>query len=107
MRFQGDVNISMADAVGPTKSAAKTAKTDASKVSKKKPDPEGLKLIEEGDKAMEAKDFGKAIELYNAGQKACESSAVQATAKPKPAKEPKESKPNAAAGQPAPEEVKE
>ena len=35
-----------------SKAAAKSAKTDAGKAAKKRPDPEGVKLIEQGDAAM-------------------------------------------------------
>ena len=48
-----------------SKAAAKSAKTDAGKAAKKRPDPEGLKLIEQGDAAMAEKDFAKAIQLFN------------------------------------------
>ena len=42
----------MADAGGGvSKGAAKSAKTDAGKAAKKRPDPDGLKLIEAGDAA--------------------------------------------------------
>jgi glutaminyl-tRNA synthetase len=71
---------------GGTKSAAKNARTDAVKASKKKPDPEGLALLEDGDKAMAEKDFAKATELFVAAREKCESSTT-AAAVPKAKKE--------------------
>jgi len=73
-----------------SKSGAKTAKTDAVKASRKRPDPEGLRLIEEGEKAFEAKDFVAATERFVAAKAACDASTVQATAKPKKEKPPAE-----------------
>ena len=88
----------MADAGGGvSKGAAKSAKTDAGKAAKKRPDPEGLKLIEAGDAAMAAKDFAKAVELFEAAKAKCESSTVTAEKKPKEPKAPKEPKPPKAA----------
>jgi len=66
-----------------SKAAAKNAKADAAKVAKKKPDPDGLKLIEAGDAAMNEKNFEKAIELFTAAKDKCESSTVAAVAKEK------------------------
>ena len=54
-----------------SKAAAKNAKADAGKAAKKKPDPDGLKLIEEGDAAMNEKNFEKAIELFTAAKEKC------------------------------------
>ena len=70
-----------------SKSAAKNAKADAGKASKKKPDPEGLKLVEEADKAFEAKDFEKAVALYIEAKEKCDSSGVAAVGKEKKPKE--------------------
>ena len=85
----------MADAPpegGVSKSAVKAAKADAGKAAKKKPDPEGLKLIEQGDAALAAKDLEKALALFKEAEAACKNSAVEAVAKEKPKKEaaPKE-----------------
>ena len=49
---------------GVTKSAVKNAKTDAQKAAKKKPDPEGLKLIEASEAALAAKELEKALALF-------------------------------------------
>ena len=59
------------DRCSMSKSGAKTAKTDAVKASRKRPDPEGLRLIEEGEKAFEAKDFVAATERFVAAKAAC------------------------------------
>ena len=77
-----------------SKAAAKNAKADAGKAAKKKPDPDGLKLIEEGDAAMNEKNFEKAIELFTAAKEKCEASTVAAVAKEKKEAPPAE---NAAA----------
>ena len=71
-----------------SKAAAKNAKTDAGKAAKKRPDPEGLKLIEQGDAAMADKDFAKAIELFTQAKTCCESSSVETVAKEKKPKAP-------------------
>jgi len=80
----------MTEEVGTvSKSAAKNAKDKAGKVSKKRPDPEGLALIAKADAAFEAKDFGTALELYQKAKDICESSTVEVAAKekkPKPEK---------------------
>eukprot|EP00966_Prymnesium_polylepis_P155471 3591168-Prymnesium_polylepis.1 len=83
--FGRDTSLSSAaaDAATMSKSAAKNAKADAGKASKKRPDPEGLKLIEEGDKAFEAKDFEKAVALFTEAKAKCEASTVEAVAKEK------------------------
>jgi glutaminyl-tRNA synthetase len=75
----------MSEGIG-SKSAAKNARGDAVKASKKKPDPEGLALLEDGDKAMAEKDFAKAVELFVAAKAKCESSTT-AVAAPKAKKE--------------------
>ena len=77
----------MADAAGgATKSSAKSAKSDAQKFYKKKPDPEGAKLIEQGEEALKAGDFDKAKALFDKATEVCKSSTAQAE---KPKKEPK------------------
>jgi len=78
----------MADAApgGATKSSAKSAKGDAQKYFKKKPDPEGAKLIEQGEEALKASDFNKAKELFDKATELCKNSTAQAE---KPKKEPK------------------
>ena len=53
---------------------------------KKKPDPEGAKLIEQGEEALKAGDFGKAKGLFDAATELCKASTAQAE---KPKKEPK------------------
>jgi len=85
-----------------SKSGAKTAKTDAVKASRKRPDPEGLRLIEEGEKAFEAKDFVAATERFVAAKAACDASTVQATAKPKKEKPPPAEKEAVADKEPKP-----
>jgi len=69
-----------------SKSAAKNAKADAAKASKKKPDPNGLELIEQADAAFDAKDFEKAVSLYISAKEICEASAVAVVSKEKKAK---------------------
>ena len=71
-----------------SKAAAKSAKTDAGKAAKKRPDPEGVKLIEQGDAAMAEKDFAKAIELFTQAQASCAASTVDVVAKDKKPKAP-------------------
>ena len=71
-----------------SKAAAKNAKTDAGKAAKKRPDPEGLKLIEQGDAAMTEKDFAKAVDLFNQAKASCEASCVEVVAKEKKPKAP-------------------
>ena len=71
-----------------SKAAAKSAKTDAGKAAKKRPDPEGLKLIEQGDAAMAEKDFAKAIQLFTQAQACCAASTVDVVAKEKKPKAP-------------------
>ncbi len=79
----------MADeAGGASKSAAKSAKTDAGKAAKKKPDPEGLALIAKADAAMAAKDFAEAIRLYQEGEAKCRASSASAAPKEKKPKPP-------------------
>ena len=75
-----------ASAGGATKSSAKSAKSDAQKFYKKKPDPEGAKLIEQGEEALKAGDFDKAKALFDKATEVCKSSTAQAE---KPKKEPK------------------
>ncbi|KAL1505024.1 hypothetical protein AB1Y20_008785 [Prymnesium parvum] len=70
-----------------SKSAAKNAKTDAVKASKKRPDPEGIEIIAQGDAAFEAKDFEKAIALYTEAKAKCDSSSVEFVSKEKKPKE--------------------
>ena len=71
-----------------SKAGAKSAKTDAGKAAKKRPDPEGVKLIEQGDAAMAEKDFAKAIELFTQAQASCAASTVDVVAKDKKPKAP-------------------
>ena len=90
----------MADAPagGATKSGAKNAATDAKKAAKKKPDPEGLKLIEDAEAAFKTNDFEKAVALYKEAEAKCKASTAEAAPKEKKEKAPKESKqPDAAA----------
>ena len=65
---------------GASKSAAKEAAKNAKKAANKKPDPEGLKLIEEGEAALTAKDLAKAIELFSQAEAKCKASSVEAVA---------------------------
>ena len=71
-----------------SKAAAKNAKTDAGKAAKKRPDPDGVKLIEQGDAAMADKDFAKALELFTEAKERCEASSVEVVAKEKKPKAP-------------------
>ena len=64
-------------------SGAKKAKSGYEKVAKKKPDPEGLKLGEEAQAALTAKDFAKAKELFEKAQALCEASEAKAVKAPK------------------------
>ena len=82
----------MADtpAGGATKSGAKTAKADAQKFSKRRPDPVGLAKLEEGDAALKAGDFTAAKALFDQAAEICKTSSVTGEKK---AKEPKEVKP--------------
>ncbi len=57
---------------GVTKSAAKKAKSEAEKYFKKKSDPEGQALIEQGDAALKENDLARAIELYNKATAVCQ-----------------------------------
>ena len=79
----------------PSKSAVKNAKTDASKAAKKRPDPQGLALIEQADAAMGMKELSRALELYQQAKAVCEASSTMAAPKEKRSKE---KKPDAAAG---------
>ncbi|KAJ1492950.1 hypothetical protein T484DRAFT_1769852 [Baffinella frigidus] len=80
---------------GVTKSGAKTAKSDAQKFSKRRPDPAGLAKLEEGDAALKAGDFTAAKALFDQAADICKNSSVTGEKK---AKEPKEAKPAADAG---------
>ena len=71
-----------------SKAAAKNAKTDAGKAAKKRPDSEGVKLIEQGDAAMADKDFAKALELFTQAKARCEASSVEVVSKEKKPKAP-------------------
>ena len=56
---------------GVSKTAVKNAKADAGKAAKKKPDPEGLALLEAGEKAMVMKDLEKALALFKEAEAKC------------------------------------
>ena len=73
---------------GASKKAVKKAKDDAVKASNKKPDPEGLKLIEEAEAALTAKDLDKALALFKEAEAKCKASSVEAVAKEKKPKAP-------------------
>jgi len=75
---------------GVTKSAAKKAKSEAEKFFKKKSDPEGQALIEQGDAAMKEGDLAKAVELYNKATAVCQASTAEGVKKTKAPKEAKE-----------------
>mmetsp|Transcript_58856 Transcript_58856/g.139034 ORF Transcript_58856/g.139034 Transcript_58856/m.139034 type:complete len:703 (+) Transcript_58856:71-2179(+) len=87
---------------GVTKSGAKTAKSDAQKFSKRRPDPAGLAKLEEGDAALKAGDFTAAKALFDQAADICKNSSVTGEKK---AKEPKEAKP-AADAEPAVEPMR-
>eukprot|EP00286_Rhodomonas_abbreviata_P008527 CAMPEP_0181328332 /NCGR_PEP_ID=MMETSP1101-20121128/22648_1 /TAXON_ID=46948 /ORGANISM="Rhodomonas abbreviata, Strain Caron Lab Isolate" /LENGTH=95 /DNA_ID=CAMNT_0023437191 /DNA_START=31 /DNA_END=315 /DNA_ORIENTATION=+ len=82
------------DMGGVTKSAAKKAKSEAEKFFKKKSDPEGQALIEQGDAAMKEGNLAQAVELYNKATAVCQASTADGVKK---VKAPKEEKPAAAA----------
>eukprot|EP00967_Tisochrysis_lutea_P046577 scaffold56582_cov32-Tisochrysis_lutea.AAC.1 len=98
----------MGDAA-PTKSSAKNARAEAVKASKKKADPEGLCLIEQGDAAMADKDFSRAQALFLSAKAACEASTlVSSTPKPKKEKQaPTEKQRAQMAKEAAPEPTRE
>ena len=80
----------MADAApaGATKSGVKNAAADAKKAAKKKPDPEGLKLIEQGEAALAAKELDKALALFKEAEAKCKNSTAEAAPKEKKEKVP-------------------
>ena len=83
--------LAMADgeaAGGASKKGVKKAKDDAVKASTKKPDPEGLKLIEQGEAALAAKDLDAALALFKEAETKCKESKVEAAAKEKKPKAP-------------------
>ena len=81
-----------APAGGATKSGVKNAATDAKKAAKKKPDPEGLKLIEAGEAALAAKELDKALALFKEAEAKCKNSDATAAPKEKKEKAPKPDK---------------
>ena len=72
---------------GASKSAVKAAKADAGKAAKKKPDPEGLALIEQAEAALAAKDLESALSLFKQAEAKCKASSVESVAKEKKPKE--------------------
>jgi len=74
---------------GVSKKSVKKAKGDAEKASNKKPDPEGLALIEQGVAAFEKNELEQALALFKQAEEKCKNSAMEAVAKTKPAKAPK------------------
>ena len=97
----------MADAAAAgavTKSSVKNAATDAKKAAKKKPDPEGLKLIEQGEAALAAKELEKALALFKEAEAKCKNSTAEAAPKEKKEKAPKPEKADAAAADAAVDE---
>lgn len=81
-----------------SKSAAKNARADAVKASKKRPDPEGLELLGRGDAALEAKLFDQAIALFLQAKQTCEASSIAKEKKPKESSPPQQAAPEASAG---------
>ena len=73
---------------GVSKTAVKNAKADAGKAAKKKPDPEGLALLEAGEKAMVMKDLEKALALFKEAEAKCKASEVTVVPKEKKPKAP-------------------
>ena len=71
----------------------KAAKADAGKAAKKKPDPEGLALLEKAEAALAAKDMEQALALFREAEQKCKDSTVEAVSKEK---KPKEKAPPAA-----------
>ena len=86
---------------GVSKKAVKNALADATKASKKRPDPEGLRLIEQGESAFAAKDLDKALELFKLAEEKCKHSVVDAVAKEKKPKAVKPEVTDASAGKEA------
>jgi len=64
------------EAGGVSKTACKKAADDAGKAAKKKPDPEGLALIEQAKEAYAAKDLEKAFALYKEAEEKCKNSTM-------------------------------
>jgi hypothetical protein len=90
---------------GASKAQVKAAKADAGKAAKKKPDPEGLALIEQAEAALTAKDLDKALTLFKEAEAKCKASGVDAVAKEKKPKAPPAASENGAAAD-APAEVR-
>jgi len=76
------------EAGGVSKTACKKAADDAGKAAKKKPDPEGLALIEQAKEAYAAKDLEKAFALYKEAEEKCKNSTMDAVPKEKKPKGP-------------------
>ena len=68
-----------------SKAAVKAAKADAIKAAKKKPDPDGLTLIEEAVQAFTNKNLDKALALFKLATEKCKESAVAIIPKEKKA----------------------
>jgi len=73
-----------------SKSSVKKAKGKAEKISRKKPDPAGLEVLEKAHKAFAEKKFNEALSLYEEARILCEKSSAVAVKAPRlPKQKPK------------------